>query len=68
MSNRRVVLELYKKLLKVSKDVFTEDARALTEANLRIQLEFKKNKKILDEKEIQEKLKVSHIREEERMS
>lgn len=58
MSNRKV-LELYKTLHKISKEVFDQDTRALNEAKRRIQLEFKKNKILEKPKEIDDKIKVS---------
>lgn len=57
MSNRRV-LELFKRLHKISKEVFDKDKRALSEAQKRIQLEFKKNKELAKSEEIEEKIKV----------
>jgi hypothetical protein len=58
MSNRRV-LNLYKRLHRVCKEVFNQDMRALSEANRRIQLEFKKNKTLEKPEEIEEKIKVT---------
>lgn len=57
MSQSKRVLDLYKKLFRVCKEVFEEDKRALNEAKQRIRVEFRKNKNI-EAKEIEEKIKV----------
>jgi hypothetical protein len=61
MSRRKVVLALYKNIHKIVKDVFDQDLKALNQAKLKIQLEFKKNKELTAENEIDEKIKVTHI-------
>lgn len=59
MSKR--VIELYKRLHKISREVFDQDARALSEAKRRIELEFKKNKHLEKSEEIEEKIKVKLV-------
>lgn len=56
--SRKRVLELFKNLHKVSNEIFNEDTRALTEAKQRIRIEFKKNKSLANQEEINEKIKV----------
>lgn len=56
--SRRTVLELYKKLNKIAKEVFDQDVRALNEAKNKIRLEFRKNKDLQGDA-INEKIKVN---------
>lgn len=57
MSNKKV-LELYKRLFRICKEVFDQDNRALGEAKQRIRVEFKKNKILEKPAEIEEKIQV----------
>ncbi|KAG5681756.1 hypothetical protein PVAND_011165 [Polypedilum vanderplanki] len=58
MSQRKVVLDLYKKLNKIAKEVFGDDVKALKEAQVKIRTEFRKNINLESEQEISEKIKI----------
>jgi hypothetical protein len=61
-NSRAAVLDLYKRLFRVCRHVFDEDVKALSEAQKRIRAEFRKNKNLEKEEEIQEKIKVRNRR------
>jgi hypothetical protein len=61
MSQRKAVLDLYRRLNRIAKEVFDQDARALKEAQGKIRTEFKKNAAVDGEKEIAEKIKVKKL-------
>lgn len=58
MSSRKTVLELYKRLNKIAKEVFDQDVRALKQAQEKIRIEFRKNKDLEKQDEIDQKIKV----------
>ena len=59
MSSRKTVLELYKSLNKIAKEVFDQDVRALKQAKEKIRIEFRKNKDLESQDEIAQKIKVN---------
>lgn len=59
MSHKKV-LDLYKRLFRICKEVFDQDNRAMSEARQRIRIEFRKNKILEKSAEIEEKIKVSY--------
>jgi len=59
MSSRKTVLELYKRLNKIAKEVFDKDVRALNQAKEKIRIEFRKNKDLENQDEIDQKIKVN---------